>query len=112
MHFKLEWKTIGLTTLENVKASVNVLLKKYEAEFSRSREAMKHFRAKLNVMKDVRSIFLKPRSVPFAAIGGKNRKWLEAKRIVEKVTLSKWAVKPSKCTFFQDSGVLWTQDHQ
>ena len=58
MHFKLDWKTIGLTTLENAKARVNVLLNKYEEVFSGSREAMKHFSAKLNVKEDVRPIFL------------------------------------------------------
>ena len=36
MHFKLDCKTIGLTTLENAKAKVNVLLKKYEEVFSGS----------------------------------------------------------------------------
>ena len=67
MHLKLDWKTIGLTTLENnTKARMNVLLKKYEEVFSGSQGAMKHFSAKWNVKKDIRSIFLKSRSVPFS----------------------------------------------
>ena len=99
MHFKLDWKTIGLITLENTKARVDVLLKKYEEVFSSSRGAMKHFSAKLNVNKeDARPIFLKPRSVPFAireAIEAELKR-LEAKGIIdegiiEKVPHSKWA---------------------
>ena len=36
MNFKLNWKMIGLTTLENAKARVDILLKKYEEVFSSS----------------------------------------------------------------------------
>ena len=93
MHFKLDWKTIGLTTLENAKARVDVLLKKYEEVFSSSRGAMKHFSVKLNVKEDARPIFLKPRSVPFAireAIEAELKR-LEAEGIIEKVPHSKWA---------------------
>ena len=42
MHFNLDWKMTGLTTIENAKARVDVLLKKYEEVFSSSRGAMKH----------------------------------------------------------------------
>ena len=66
MHFKLDWKIIGLTTLENAKARVDVVLKKYEEVFSSIQGAMKHFSAKLNVKEDACSIFLKSRSAPFA----------------------------------------------
>ena len=92
MHFKLHWKMIGLTTLENVKARVDVLLKKYKEVYSSSRGAMKHFSTKLNVKKDARVIFLKSRSVPFAireAIEA-GLKRLEAEGIIEKVPHSKW----------------------
>ena len=61
-----------------------MLLKKYEEVFSGSRGAMKHFSAKLNVKEDVRPIFLKPKSVPFAtreAIEAE-LKWLEAEGII------------------------------
>ena len=78
MHFKLDWKIIGLTTLENAKARVDVLLKKYEEVFSSSRGAMKQFSAKLNVKEDAHPIFLKPRSVPFAireAIEAQLKSW-------------------------------------
>ena len=93
MHFELDWKTIGLTTLENAKARVNVLLKKYEEVFSGSRGVMKHFSAKLNVKEDVCPIFLKPRSVPFAIRETieAELKWLKAEGIIEKVPHSKWA---------------------
>ena len=33
MHFQLDWKTIGLVSLGNANAKVNVLLKKYEEVF-------------------------------------------------------------------------------
>ena len=54
---------------------------------------MKHFSAKLNVKEDVRPIFVKPRSVPFAireAIEAELKR-LEAEGIIEKVPHSKWA---------------------
>ena len=98
MHFKLDWKTIGLTTLENAKARVNVLLKKYEEVFSGSRGAMRHFSAKLNVKEDIHPIFLKPRSVPFAireAIEAELKR-LEFEGIKEKVPHSKWAAPVPK----------------
>lgn len=66
MHFQLDWKTIGLATLEHAKGRVDVLLKKYANVFSDDKGAMKHFHAKLNVKKDARPIFMKPTSVPFA----------------------------------------------
>ena len=54
---------------------------------------MKHFSAKLNVKEDVRPIFLKPRSVPFAireAIEAELKR-LESEGKIEKVPHSKWA---------------------
>ena len=49
MYFCLDWKTIGLATLENASVKVDVLLKRYEGVFSGNRVARKHFHAKLNV---------------------------------------------------------------
>ena len=54
---------------------------------------MKHFCAKLNVKKDVQSIILRPRSVPFVIRQATEEeiKWLEAVEIIQKVPQSKWA---------------------
>ena len=93
MHFNLDWKTTGLTIIENAKARVDVLLKKYEEVFSSSRGAMKDFSAKLNIREYARPIFLKPRSISFAireAIEAELKR-LEAKGIIKKVAHSKWA---------------------
>ena len=93
MHFKLDWKTIGLTTLENAKARVNVLLKKYEEVFSENREAMKYFSAKLNVKKDFCPNHFETKVCSNAireAIEAK-LKQLEADGIIEKVPYSEWA---------------------
>ena len=93
MYFQLDCKTIGLAVLGNAKGKVDVLLKKYESVFSGEKNAMKHFHAKLDVKKDARPTFMKPRSVPFAIKEAieKKLKWLEAARIIEKVPHSKWA---------------------
>ena len=66
MHFQLDWKTIGLVTLGNASAKVNVLLKKYEEVFKGELGTIKSFLAKFHVKKDAYPVFLKPRSVPFA----------------------------------------------
>ena len=63
MHFQLDWKTIGLVTLGNASAKVNVLLKKYEEVF---KGELGTILAKFHVKKDAYPVFLKPRSVPFA----------------------------------------------
>ena len=90
MQIKLDWKKIGLATLENPSAKVDVLLKKHEDAFNGNLGTMKHFCAKLNAKKDVQSIFLKPRSVPFAIRQAEEElKWLEAVGIIEKVAHSK-----------------------
>ena len=93
MHFQLDWKTIGLVTLENASAKVNVLLKKYEEVFKGELGTIKSFRAKLHVKKDAYPVFLKPRSVPFAMkqMIEKELQHLEAEGIIEKVSHSKWA---------------------
>ena len=92
MHFQLDWKTIGLAALGNAKGKVDVLLKKYEV-FSGEKNAMKHFRAKLDVKKDAHPIFMKSRSVPFAIKEAieEELKQLKAAGIIEKVPHSKWA---------------------
>ena len=57
MHFQLDWKTIGLVTLENAGAKVNVLLKKYEEVFKGELGTIKSFCAKLHMKKDANPVF-------------------------------------------------------
>ena len=47
MHFQLDWKTIGLVTLGNASAKVNVLLKKYEEVFKGELGTIKKFSCKV-----------------------------------------------------------------
>ena len=48
-HFQLDWKTIGLATLESCQARVNVLLQRYKDVFAEGLGTMKQFQAKLQV---------------------------------------------------------------
>ena len=90
MHCKLDWKTIVLTTLENAKARVGVLLKRYEEVFSGSRGALKHFSAKLTVnSSDLLEV--KVCSIHHKRSHRSKIKRLEAEGIIEKVPHSKWA---------------------
>ena len=92
-HFQLDWKTIGLATLESSQARVNVLLKRYKEVFTEGLGTMKHFQAKLRVRPVTTPVLHRPRPVPFAvkdAIERELQRLVKA-GIVEKVMHSEWA---------------------
>ena len=90
---RLDWKTIGLVTLDKGQAQVQVLLQKYEEVFAKDLGTMHHFQASLKVQRDSKPLFYKPRPVPFALKEalGKELDGLENEGILEKVTYSAWA---------------------
>jgi len=92
-HFQLNWKTIGLATLETSQAQVDVLLKRYSDVFAEGLGTMKQFQAKLRVRPGTNPVFHRPHPVPFAVKDAIDRELdhLEMAEIVEKVTHSDWA---------------------
>ena len=62
----LDWKTIGLAMLSDHNTQIEVLKKKYDQVFSAGLGAMLHFKASLNVKPEIKPIFFRPRSIPFA----------------------------------------------
>ena len=91
---QLDWKTIGLATLNNSEIQVQVLKKRYQEVFKDELGTMKDYQVSLKFKtNDVTPIFLKPWPVPFAIkeAVGKELDRLEADGILEKVTHSNWA---------------------
>ena len=91
-HFQLDWKTIGLATLETCQARVKVLLKRYEDVFAEGLGTMRHFQAKLRVRSGTKPVFHRPHPVPFAVKDVIEREFqrLEKAGIVEKEMHSEW----------------------
>ena len=48
-HLRLDWKTIGITTLDKGLAQVEALQRKYAKVFGKDLGTMRHFQAHLNV---------------------------------------------------------------
>ncbi len=65
-YIQLDWKMIGLTTLDKGQARVQSLLQRYPEVFSETPGTMHHFTAKLQVRPGAKPVFCKPRAVPFA----------------------------------------------
>ena len=66
VQLRLDWKTIGLAMLSDHNTQIEVLKKKYDQVFSAGLGTMLHFKASLNVKPEVKPIFFRPRSIPFA----------------------------------------------
>ena len=92
-HIQLNWKTIGLATLDRGQGQVQMLLQQYPEVFAEELGTMKQFKATLQVKKDSRPIFCKPRSVPFALKDAISKELdrLESEGILQKVSHSDWA---------------------
>ena len=87
---RLDWKTIGLAMLSEQSTQIEALKKKYEQVFSAGLGTMLQFKARLNVKPEVKPIFFRPRSIPFAIkeTVEKELDRLEAEGIIEKVSTS------------------------
>ena len=90
---QLDWKTIGLTALDEGQAKVQSLLHRYKEVFDESLGTMRHFTAKLHVRPGAKPVFCKPRTVPFALKEslGKELDRLEEQGILRRVSHSDWA---------------------
>ena len=89
---QLDWKSIGLATLDPGQARVQGLMSKYQEVFKGGLGTFKHFTASFNVRPDAKPIFIKPRPVPFALKEalGQELDCLEGEGILEKVGYSDW----------------------
>ena len=93
VHLTLNWKTIGLATLDMSRTQVEALQKKYRDVFSPGLGVLKNFKAHISVKQGTRPVFHRPRSVPFAlkeAIEVELAR-LESEGVIEKVNQSDWA---------------------
>jgi len=92
-HIQLNWKTIGLATLDKQQAQVQLLLQQYPEVFVEKLGTMKDFKATLQLKKEAHPIFCKPRSVPFALKDAISKELdrLEKAGTLQKVSHSDWA---------------------
>ena len=92
-YFQLDWKTIGIATLDTDLSRVQMLKNKYKQVFAEGLGTMKKFTASLRVKSGVNPVFHRPRSVPYAIKESieKELERLEREGIVEKVEHSEWA---------------------
>ena len=92
-YFQLDWKTIGIATLDKDLSQVQLLKNKYKQVFAEGLGTMKKFKAHLRVKDDAKPVFHRPRAVPYAIkeIIEKELERLENEGIIEKVEHSEWA---------------------
>ena len=68
-HLRLDWKTIGIATLDKGLAQAETLQRKYAKVFGKELGTMQHFQAHLNVKSGANPVFHRPRAVPFTLKG-------------------------------------------
>ena len=64
-HIQLDWRSLGIATVQKVPSQSEALLKKYGAVFQEGLGTMHHFQASLHLNKDAIPRFHRPRPVPF-----------------------------------------------
>jgi hypothetical protein len=93
---KLDWgRVFSIKTSEqsNARDQLNVLLSKYKNMFEDSYEGMKGFEAHITMKDGARTVFIKPRKVPYAlkeAVEAELEK-LERNGVIKKTERTKWA---------------------
>lgn len=90
---RLDWKSLGIGSIEKMPTPVDELLQKYAAVFQEGLGTMHHFKASLHLTPNALPRFHRPRSVPFAlrdAVGRELDK-MEEMGVLERVSHSKWA---------------------
>ena len=92
-YFQLDWKTIGIATLDTDLSQIQLLKNKYKQVFAEGLGTMKKFKVHLHVKSDSKPVFHRPRAVPYAIrdVIEKELERLEKEGIIEKVELSEWA---------------------
>ena len=88
----LDWKTIGLATLDTSRTEVEALQRKYKDVFSPGLGTLRNFKAHIVVKQGARPIFHRPRSVPFALKEATEIELagLESEGVIEKVNQNEW----------------------
>ena len=92
-YIRLDWRSLGIATVQEVPSPADALLKKYEAVFQEGVTTMRSFKANLQLKSDVVPRFHRPRPVPFAlreAVGQELDR-MEASGVLERVSHSNWA---------------------
>lgn len=90
---RLDWKTIGLASMDPITTQVNALVNKYGELFKDGLGTMKKIKAELRMKKDATPRFHRPRPVPFALREAVEQELaeMEAKGVIRKVSHSQWA---------------------
>ena len=89
-HIRLDWRTIGLASLDAGRDRVQMLLERYPRVFNQKLGTMGHFEAALRLSKDAKPVFCKAWSVPFALkeVVGSELDRLDKEGILVKVSSS------------------------
>ena len=92
-HIRLDWRSLGIATIQTGSPQPESLLKKYEAVFEGGLGKMHHFKASLHINRDAVPRFHRPRSVPFALreTVGQELDRMEKEGVLERVSHSQWA---------------------
>ena len=92
-HIQLDWRSLGIATVQKVPSQSEALLKKYGAVFQEGLGTMHHFQASLHLNKDAIPRFHRPRPVPFALkeAVGRELDRMEKTGVLEHVSHSQWA---------------------
>ena len=90
---RLDWRTIGLATVDATQTQLHTLLETYKEVFRDELGTMNSVKAELKLKENVTPRFHRPRSVPFALKGAVEQELarLEEKGILKKVSHSSWA---------------------
>ena len=90
---RLDWKMIGLATVDKVQTRLHEMLKRYSEVFQDDLGTMKEIKAELKLKENASPKFHRPRTVPFALKGAVEQELtrLEDKGILKKVSHSSWA---------------------
>ena len=99
-HICLDWKSLGVVTVQEVPSPSEFLLRKYEDVYQEElATTMRPFKATLHLKSDAAPRFHKPRSVPFALkeAVGRELDEMEAAGVLERVTHSWLAHSKSQC---------------
>ena len=90
---RLDWRTIGLATMDATQTRLHTLLETYKEVFRDELGTMNSVKAELKLKENVTPRFHRPRPVPFALKGAVEQELarLEEKGILKKVSHSSWA---------------------
>ena len=103
---QLDWRTIGLATMDATETKLHTLLETYKDVFQ---DELGTMNSELKLKENITPKFHQPRPVPFSLKGAVEQELarLEEKGILKKVSHSSWAAPPKK-----DGKVRICEDHK